>query len=223
MDFQAEYNKLLLKKEELGGFNPFDPLVSDLKVYRKDYVTTKKYNEKTKKFEFFDTRTGDFFNKEEAEKFIDTRNKEFLEKYYLENFGTKTPEADLKYLKEALNLEKFKNRKNLSIDKSSSWLHSLRSFSSKKVEGSDQKVFDAEHEKEIEKREQKLLELKEGTSYITRDNAQLELGIQNAIKNQEDQPVNLKDLSVISPYVETRRKQLEIDKHFNTSPGGVTY
>ena len=84
-------------------------------------------------------------------------------------------------------------------------------------------MFDAEHEKEIEKKEQKLLELKEGTSYITRDNAQLELGIQNAVKNQEEQPVNLKDLSVISPYVETRRKQLEIDKQFNTSSGGVTY
>ena len=64
---------------------------------------------------------------------------------------------------------------------------------------------------------------KEGTSFIQQDDAQLEYKIDQAVTNQENQPINLKDLSVTTPYVESRRKQLEIDKRFNTSGSGVVY
>ena len=222
MDVLAEYNKLKQKKDEAGGFTPL-VLQDQMKLYRKANVKTKQYNEKTKKFEWFDSRTGTFFDKAEAKKYIDTEYEASLKKYYLEKFGTETPNEDLKYLQEAVNLEKFKNRKNLSIDRSSSWLHGLRHLASRKVEGSDQKVFDAEHDQKINKRNQLLINLKEGTSYAKKDNAELEYKINESVKNKEEQPVNLKDVSVLTPYTESARKQLEIDKRFNTSPSGVTY
>ena len=115
MDVLAEYNKLKQKKDEAGGFTPL-VLQDQMKLYRKANVKTKQYNEKTKKFEWFDSRTGTFFDKAEAKKYIDTEYEASLKKYYLEKFGTETPNEDLKYLQEAVNLEKFKNRKNLSID-----------------------------------------------------------------------------------------------------------
>lgn len=222
MDVLAEYNKLKQKKDEAGGFTPL-VLQDQMKLYRKANVKTKQYNKETKKFEWFDSRTNTFFDKAEAKKYIDTEYQASLKKYYLEKFGTETPNEDLKYLKEAVNLEKFKNRKNLSIDRSSSWLHGIRHLGSRKVEGSDQKVFDAEHDQKIAKRNQLLINLKEGTSYAKKDNAELEYKINESVKNSEEQPVNLKDVSVLTPYTESARKQLEIDKKFNTSSSGVTY
>jgi len=222
MDVFAEYNKLKKKKDDAGGFTPL-VLQDQMKLYRKKNVQTKQYNDKTKKFEWFDQRTGTFFDKAEAKKYIDAEYQASLKKYYLEKFGTETPNKDLKYLKEAVNLEKFKNRKNLSIDRSSSLLHGFRKLISRKVEGSDQKVFDAEHDQEIARRSQLLIKSKEGTSYARKDNAELEYKINDSVKNSEGQPVNLKDMSVLTPYAESARKQLEIDKKFNTSPGGVVY
>ena len=222
MDVLAEYNKLKQKKDEAGGFKPLQ-IYDQMKLYRKANVKTKQYNKETKKFEWFDSRTNTFFDKAEAQKYIDTEYQASLKKYYLEKFGTETPNEDLKYLKEAVNLEKFKNRKNLSIDRSSSWLHGLRYLGSRKVEGSDQKVFDAEHDQKIAKRNQLLINLKEGTSYAKKDNAELEYKINQSVKNKEDEPINLKDVSATSGYVDMRRKQLEIDKQFNTSSSGVVY
>jgi len=222
MDVLAEYNKLKQKKDEAKGFKPL-VLQDQMKLYRKANVTTKQYNKKTKKFDWFDQRTGTFFDKSEAQKYIDTEYQASLKKYYLEKFGTETPNKDLKYLKEAVNLEKFKNRKNLSIERSSSLLHGFRNLISRKVEGSDQKVFDAEHNKEIDRRNQLLIKSKEGTSYERKDNAELEYKINQSVKNKEEQPINLKDVSATSSYVDMRRKQLEIDKQFNTTRDGVVY
>tara|TARA_A100001391_G_C4963422_1_gene250604 strand:- start:75 stop:740 length:666 start_codon:yes stop_codon:yes gene_type:complete len=221
MDFEKEYQKLLEKKIKAGGFNPgyFEGegfKTYNLGGYKQEFADTKKYNPETKKFELFDTRTDKFFDKESANEFITDQNKQANEAYFLEVFGTKTPEADLEYLKAARDLQRLKQREGLLI-------YNVRDYFSKKVTGSEDSVYDKQFDNKIAKKEQELLELKENTSFITRDNAQLELGIQNAIKNQEEQPVNIKDLSVITPYVETKRKQLEIDKQFNTSPSGVTY
>tara|TARA_R100000152_G_C6718775_1_gene145092 strand:- start:224 stop:886 length:663 start_codon:yes stop_codon:yes gene_type:complete len=220
MNYEAEYQKLLDKKIEAGGFNAgyfegdgFKTYTEE--SYKQEFANTKKYNPKTKKFELFDTRTDAFYDKSKVGNFIKEQNKQANEGYFFEVFGTKTPEADLKYLKAARDLERLKQREGLLI-------YNVRDYFSKKVTGSKDSVYEKEFDNKIAKKEQELLELKQNTSFITRDNAQLELGIQNAVKNQEEQPVNLKDLSVITPYVETRRKQLEIDKRFNTS-GGVTY
>ena len=221
MDFEKEYKKLLDKQIKAGGFKPgyFEGegfKTYNLGGYKQEFANTKKYNTETKKFQLFDTRTDKFFDEKSANEFITDQNKQANEAYFLEVFGTKTPQADLKYLKQAVDLQRLKNREGLLI-------YNIRDFASKKITGTEDSVWSGKFDKKIEKKEQELLELKENTSFITRDNAQLELGIQNAIKNQEDQPVNLKDLSVISPYAETRRKQLEINKEFNTSGSGVTY
>ena len=75
----------------------------------------------------------------------------------------------------------------------------------------------------LKKKEQLLINQKEGTSFIQKDNAQLEYKINQAVTNKEEEPINLKDVSATSGYVDMRRKQLEIDKQFNTSGSGVTY
>ena len=242
MDYKVEYAKLLKKVEDAGGgkfigkyqTNPgfqtketpwyIPKLQPDtIKLYRKKYVTTKQYNKKTKKFEWFDQRTEDFYDAKETKEHIFSENEKQLKKYYLETFGTETPQKDLKYLQQGINLQKYKNRKNLSIERSSSWLHGIRYLGSRKVEGSDQKVFDAEHNKEIDRRNQLLIKSKEGTSYERKDNAELEYKINQSVKNKEEQPINLKDVSATSSYVDMRRKQLEIDKQFNTTRDGVVY
>ena len=221
MNYEAEYQKLLDKKIEAGGFNPGYFEGDGFKTYtegsyKQEFANTKKYNPKTKKFELFDTRTDGFYDVKEAGTFIKDQNKQANEGYFLEVFGTKTPEKDLQYLKAARDLERLKNRKGLLI-------YNIRDLASKKITGSKDSVFSKEFDQKIKKKTNELLIKKEDTSFIQKDNAQLEYKIDQSVKNQEEQPVNLKDLSVISPYVETRRKQLEIDKRFNTSGSGVTY
>ena len=70
---------------------------------------------------------------------------------------------------------------------------------------------------------QRLAEAKKGTSYEKKENAELEYKINQAVTNKEEDPINLKDVSATSGYVDMRRKQLEIDKQFNTSGSGVVY
>ena len=221
MNYEEEYQKLLDKKIKAGGFNAGYFEGEGFKTYnensyKQEFANTKKYNPKTKKFELFDTRTDKYYDVKEAGTFIKDQNKLADEAYFFEVFGTKTPEKDLQYLKSARDLERLKNRKGLLI-------YNIRDLASKKITGSGDSVYSKEFANKIKKKEQLLINQKEGTSFIQKDNAQLQYKIDQSVKNQEEQPVNLKDLSVITPYVETRRKQLEIDKQFNTSPSGVTY
>mgnify|MGYP001258529283 CR=1 FL=1 len=234
MDFEAEYQKLLQKKIKAGGFNAgytegegfrsydtnqtdFFPLgIRSYSQYKNQFANTKKYNTKTKKYEFFDTRTNDFYDKTKVGAFIKEQNTKADKKYFLEVFGTETPEADLKYLKEARDLERLKNRKGLLI-------YNIKDFLSKKVTGSKDSVFDKEFADKVKKREQLLIESKEGTSFFKKDNAELEYKINQSVKNKEEEPINLKDVNATSGYVDMRRKQLEIDKQFNTSESGVVY
>ena len=221
MNYEEEYQKLLNKKIEAGGFRAgyfegkgFKTYTED--SYKNEFADTKKYNPETKTYQRFDTRTDKFYNVKEAGVFIKDQNKQADEGYFLEVFGTKTPEKDLQYLKNARDLERLKNRKGLLI-------YNIRDLASKKITGSKDSVFSKEFDQKIKKKTNELLIKKEDTSFIQKDNAQLEYKIDQSVKNQVEQPVNLKDLSVISPYVETRRKQLEIDKRFNTSGSGVVY
>ena len=221
MNYEEEYQKLLDKKIKAGGFNAGYFEGEGFKTYtensyKQEFANTKKYNPETKKFELFDTRTDKYYDVKEAGTFIKDQNKLADEAYFFEVFGTKTPEKDLQYLKSARDLERLKNRQGLLI-------YNVRDYFSKKVTNSEDSVYDKEFENKIKKKEQLLINQKEGTSFVQKDNAQLQYQIEQSVKNKEEQPVNLKDLSVITPYVETRRKQLEIDKQFNTSPSGVTY
>tara|TARA_R100000995_G_scaffold81464_1_gene54304 strand:- start:751 stop:1413 length:663 start_codon:yes stop_codon:yes gene_type:complete len=220
MNFEAEYQKLLQKKIKAGGFRAGYTEGEGFKTYnlggyKQEFADTKKYNPKTKKFELFDTRTNDFYDKTKVGSFIKEQNNLADKKYFLEVFGTETPNEDLAYLKKGAELERLKGREGLLI-------YNLRDLASKKVTGSKDSVFDKEFASKIQKREQLLIESKEGTSYFTKDNAELEYKINQSVKNKEEEPINLKDVSATSGYVDMRRKQLEIDKQLNTYDG-VTY
>ena len=221
MNYEEEYQKLLLKKIKAGGFNAGYFEGEGFKTYtegsyKQEFANTKKYNPETKKFELFDTRTDKFYDVKEAGTFIKDQNKQADQAYFFEVFGTKTPEKDLQYLKSARDLERLKNRKGLLI-------YNIRDLASKKITGSEDSVYSKEFANKIKKKEQLLINQKEGTSFIQKDNAQLEYKINQAVTNKEEEPINLKDVSATSGYVDMRRKQLEIDKQFNTSGSGVTY
>ena len=221
MNYEEEYQKLLLKKIKAGGFNAgyFEGegfKTYNVGSYKQEFANTKKYNPETKKFELFDTRTDKFYDVKEAGTFIKDQNKQADQAYFFEVFGTKTPEKDLQYLKSARDLERLKNRKGLLI-------YNIRDLASKKITGSGDSVYSKEFANTIQKKEQLLINQKEGTSFVQKDNAQLEYKINQAVTNKEEEPINLKDVSATSGYVDMRRKQLEIDKQFNTSGSGVTY
>jgi len=194
-----------------------------LNDYKKSYANTRKYNTKTKKYELFDTRTGTFFDRDNAFEYINSKNQEAAKVHYQRIYGTETPEKDIKYLQGLVNLDQkgifeqgdykdiqnYKdvfNRANLQI-----------------IEGTNITVGDKKKQEEYNKKLQKLNELKIGTSFEKEENAQLEYKIDQAVTNQENQPINLKDVSATSGYVDMRRKQLEIDKQLNTSGSGVVY
>jgi len=221
MNYEEEYQKLLDKKIKAGGFNAgyFEGegfKTYNVGSYKQEFANTKKYNPETKKFELFDTRTNKYYDVKEAGAFIKDQNKQADQAYFFEVFGTKTPEKDLQYLKNARDLERLKNRKGLLI-------YNIRDLASKKITGSGDSVYSKEFANTIQKKEQLLINQKEGTSFVQKDNAQLEYKINQAVTNKEEEPINLKDVSATSGYVDIRRKQLEIDKQFNTSGSGVVY
>ena len=221
MNYEEEYQKLLLKKIKAGGFNAGYFEGEGFKTYtegsyKQEFANTKKYNPETKKFELFDTRTNKYYDVKEAGAFIKDQNKQADQAYFFEVFGTKTPEKDLQYLKNAVDLQRLKNRQGLLI-------YNIRDLASKKITGSEDSVYSKEFANKIKKKEQLLINQKEGTSFIQKDNAQLEYKINQAVTNKEEEPINLKDVSATSGYVDMRRKQLEIDKRFNTSGSGVVY
>ena len=84
-------------------------------------------------------------------------------------------------------------------------------------------VFSEANQKRINTLNNEIAEAKKGTSYEKKENAELEYKINQAVTNKEEEPINLKDVSATSGYVDMRRKQLEIDKRFNTSGSGVVY
>ena len=199
MNYEEEYQKLLLKKIKAGGFNAGYFEGEGFKTYtegsyKQEFANTKKYNPETKKFELFDTRTNKYYDVKEAGTFIKNQNKQADEAYFFEVFGTKTPEKDLQYLKNARDLQRLRNRQGLLI-------YNIRDLASKKITGSGDSVYSKEFANKIKKKEQLLINQKEGTSFVQKDNAQLEYKIDQSCKNQEEQTVNLKDLSVITPYV----------------------
>ena len=181
MDYQVEYDRLLRKiitSRSIGGSKlTGGPIVRAPRLkktptvgsYKKEFVKTKQYNEKTKRYELWDDRTENFYKKAEAEKYLASEENKRVKKYYLDNFGTETPEEDLKYLQQGAQLQKYKGRKNLSIDNVASWIHGARYLGSKKITDTDQKVFDAQHDKNIAKREEKLDKLRINTSYGKKD------------------------------------------------------
>ena len=193
-----------------------------LNDYKKSYAHTRKYNPKTKKYELFDTRTGTYFDRDNAFEYINSKNQEAAKAHYKKIFGTETPEKDIQYLKGLIKL----NEKGIFQQGDYKDIQNYKNVFNRGnlqiIEGTDITVQEKKDQEAYNKKVENLNKLKIGTSFEKAENAQLEYKIEQSVKNQENQPINIKDLSVITPYVETRRNQLKIDEKFNTS-GGVTY
>jgi len=193
MDYQVEYDRLFRKiagstvpvyNQQIGrgitgniftGLIVQKPRFNDqltMRSYKKEFVKTKQFNDKTKKYELWDDRTGSFYNEKETKKYVTSEEDKRVKKWYLDNYGTETPQQDLKFLQKGIKFQKYEGRKNLSIGNVDSWVHGTRSLGSRRITGTDQKVFDAKHDKEVAKREEKLDKLRINTSYGKREREQ---------------------------------------------------
>ena len=189
-----------------------------LNDYKAKYTTSRKYNKETKKYELFDTRTNKLFNRKDAYDYINLKNSEAAKAHYKTIYGTETPQKDIEYLQKVFKVEKESKKEFLTINKAFA-----EKYGSKTLEGSDLTVADKKNQLRIIKLNEALQDKKKGTSFEKAENAQLEYKINQSVKNKENQPINLKDVSATSGYLDMRKEQLKIDKKFNTSPGGVVY
>ena len=200
--------------DKRGTLNINNPAFNGVKDYKSKFVTTKTYV-KGKGYVGFDSRTGKVFDAKTAKEYIAEKNDIAAKAYYQKVYGTETPVADMNYLNKLIRNT---NRMNQTVNP----LKITRDMTP--IEGEEgATVFSQANQKRINKLNNEIAEAKKGTSYEKKDNAQLEYKINQAVTNKEEEPINLKDVSATSGYVDIRRKQLEIDKQFNTSGSGVTY
>jgi hypothetical protein len=205
--------KMFINPYEAKDFRTFR-----LNDYKGTYAQTRKWNTKTQKYELFDSRTGTFFDREKAYEYINLKNSEAAKVHYLKIYGTETPQKDIEYLHKLISVQNSSKKDFLTINK----LYAEK-YGSKMLEGEDISVADRKDQLRINRLNKELDEKKKGTSFEKAEDAQLEYKINQSVTNQENQPLNIKDINVNSLYNDTRRKQLEIDKTFNTSPSGVVY
>ena len=155
------------------------------------------------------------FDVKAAKEYIAEKNDIAAKAYYQKVYGTETPIADMNYLNKLIRNT---NRMNQTVNP----LKITRDITP--IEGEEgETVFSKANQKRINKLNNEIAEAKKGTSYEKKENAELEYKINQAVTNKEEDPINLKDVGATSGYVDIRRKQLEIDKRFNTSGSGVVY
>ena len=199
--------------DKRGTLNINNTAFNGVKDYRSKFVTTKK--RVGGKFKWFDSRTGKVFDVKSAKEYIAEKNDIAAKAYYLKVYGTETPVKDMNYLNKLIRNT---NRLNQTVNP----LKITRDMTP--IEGEEgATVFSQANQKRINTLNNEIAEAKKGTSYEKKENAELEYKINQAVTNKESEPINLKDVSATSGYVDTRRKQLEIDKQFNTSGSGVVY
>jgi len=199
--------------DKRGTLNINNPAFNGVKDYRSKFVTSKKRVDG--KFKWFDSRTGKVFDVKAAKEYIAEKNDTAAKAYYQKVYGTETPVADMNYLNKLIRNT---NRLNQSVNP----LKITRDMTP--IEGKEgATVFSEANQKRINTLNNEIAEAKKGTSYEKKENAELEYKINQAVTNKEEEPINLKDVSATSGYVDMRRKQLEIDKQFNTSGSGVVY
>ena len=199
--------------DKRGTLNINNDVFNGVKDYRSKFVTTKK--RVGGKFKWFDSRTGKVFDVNSAKEYIDEKNDVAKKAYYQKVYGTETPVADMNYLNKLIRNT---NRMNQTVNP----LKITRDMTP--IEGKEgATVFSEANQKRINTLNKEIAEAKKGTSYEKKENAELEYKINQAVTNKEEEPINLKDVSATSGYVDVRRKQLEIDKQFNTSGSGVVY
>ena len=199
--------------DKRGTLNINNPAFNGVKDYRSKFVTSKK--RVGGKFKWFDSRTGKVFDVKAAKEYIAEKNDIAAKAYYQRVYGTETPVEDMNYLNKLIRNT---NRLNQTVNP----LKITRDMTP--IEGEEgATVFSKADQKRINTLNNEIAEAKKGTSYEKQENAQLEYKINQAVTNKEEDPINLKDVSATSGYVDMRRKQLEIDKRFNTSGSGVVY
>ena len=199
--------------DKRGTLNINNPAFNGVKDYRSKFVTSKK--RVGGKFKWFDSRTGKLFDVKAAKEYIAEKNDTAAKAYYQKVYGTETPVADMNYLNKLIRNT---NRLNQTVNP----LKITRDMTP--IEGEEGKtVFSEANQKRVNKLNNEIAEAKKGTSYEKKENAELEYKINQAVTNKEEEPINLKDVGATSGYVDMRRKQLEIDKQFNTSGSGVVY
>jgi|TARA_R100000081_G_C4805643_1_gene167294 hypothetical protein len=200
--------------DKRGTLNINNAAFNGVKDYKSKFVTTKTYV-KGKGYVGFDSRTGKVFDAKTAKEYIAEKNDIAAKAYYQKVYGTETPVADMNYLNKLIRNT---NRLNQTVNP----LKITRDMTP--IEGEEgETVFSKANQKRINTLNNEIAEAKKGTSYEKKENAELEYKINQAVTNKEEDPVNLKDVSATSGYVEMRRQQLEIDKQFNTSESGVVY
>ena len=199
--------------DKRGTLNINNPAFNGVKDYRSKFVTSKK--RVGGKFKWFDSRTGKLFDVKAAKEYIAEKNDTAAKAYYQKVYGTETPVADMNYLNKLIRNT---NRLNQTVNP----LKITRDVTP--IEGEEgATVFSKANQKRINTLNNEIDEAKKGTSYEKKENAELEYKINQAVTNKEEEPINLKDVGATSGYVDMRRKQLEIDKRFNTSGSGVVY
>ena len=199
--------------DKRGTLNINNPAFNGVKDYRSKFVTSKKRVDG--KFKWFDSRTGKVFDAKAAKEYIAEKNDVAAKAYYQKVYGTETPVEDMNYLNKLIRNT---NRLNQTVNA----LKITRDMTP--IQGKEgATVFSEANQKRIITLNNEITEAKKGTSYEKKENAELEYKINQAVTNKEEEPINLKDVSATSGYVDMRRKQLEIDKQFNTSGSGVVY
>ena len=199
--------------DKRGTLNINNTAFNGVKDYRSKFVTSKK--RVGGKFKWFDSRTGKVFDAKTAKEYITEKNDVAAKAYYQKVYGTETPVADMNYLNKLIRNT---NRLNQTVNP----LKITRDMTP--IEGKEgETVFSEANQKRINTLNNEIAEAKKGTSYEKKENAELEYKINQAVTNKEEEPINLKDVGATSGYVDMRRKQLEIDKRFNTSGSGVVY
>ena len=199
--------------DKRGTLNINNTAFNGVKDYRSKFVTSKK--RVGGKFKWFDSRTGKVFDAKAAKEYITEKNDVAAKAYYQKVYGTETPVADMNYLNKLIRNT---NRLNQTVNP----LKITRDMTP--IEGKEgATVFSEANQKRINTLNNEIAEAKKGTSYEKKENAELEYKINQAVTNKEEEPINLKDISATSGYIDMRRKQLEIDKQFNTSGSGVVY
>lgn len=208
--------KLFIKPTEAKDFR-----LLRLNDYKSTYANTRKYNKETKKYDLFDTRTNKVFSKKDAYDYINLKNSEAAKFHYKTIYGTETPQKDIEYLQQFFKVEKESKKDFLTINKAFA-----EKYGSKTLEGEGITVADKKEQLRIIKLNEALQDKKKGTSFEKTENAQLEYKINQAVKNKDDQPLNLKDVRGVTIENSTLpshvKEQLMIDKKFNTYDG-VTY
>ena len=200
--------------DKRGTLNINNPAFNGIKDYKSKFVTTKTYV-KGKGYVGFDSRTGKIFDAKSAKEYITEKNDIAAKAHYQKVYGTETPVEDMNYLNKLIRNT---NRMNQTVNP----LKITRDMTP--IEGEEgETVFSKANQKRINKLNNEIANAKKGTSYEKKENAELEYKINQAVTNKEEDPINLKDVGATSGYVDMRRKQLEIDKRFNTSGSGVVY